>query len=178
MKNEKLDKRIIHMLNKISKFTFFTIFIIILPLFAQEKVNEDTLTYKQLYDEYTLYPQLRFLGGLKFKQGYNEYSAGIFDSDLENIISVSPLAKEEMKKFKVKRFAALSLFVAGLGVLMVSSQRLADPETRELYFSLSIGGNLAVLGGAILNLYADNHLYKAVWYYNKYILFEREHLNK
>jgi len=93
------------------------------------------------------------------------------------LISQSPLAVVEIMEYKRKNSLGWGLYWGGLGVALVGAVLPLMFVGNEGVLMASIGVDLAGLAVALAGFFpissSYNHLHKAIWEYNKYILYDQ-----
>lgn len=133
---------------------------------------------KEFYNENVLYKYYGFWGNY-FVQGDERYKITGFGGSkpLTELLSQAPLAREEVIRYKKKSvtggiflLGGLALYFTGL-IVYCSSERETSANVAAI--GTLIGSLGLTISGSLFAVKSYNHLHKAVWEYNKYILYDK-----
>jgi hypothetical protein len=132
---------------------------------------------KEYYEENVLY----YVGGwtAAFMQGSQRYKISMFGGsrELVDLLSEAPLARPEIREYKRDNNLGWGVYWGGAGVGfagLVMPELISDSETATY---VEIGAELTWLVTAFIAAIqvsrSYSHLHKAVWEYNKYLLYDK-----
>lgn len=90
-------------------------------------------------------------------------------TEVQNLMLVSPEATRSYKLYKKNNRTGAILPVIGL--VAVVGGLIISKDNRTPGFVIILGGNTISIIGSVFRRVANNHLQKAVWAYNRDVLF-------
>ncbi|MBU1075730.1 MAG: hypothetical protein KKH98_00460 [Spirochaetes bacterium] len=129
--------------------------------------------YDSMVDRFILQFRYGFWSNY-FIQNGNRYGYGMAGGDYRKLVSVSPLAKEEMEAFRKKRIWGWTFAFLGLGTSITSIFIYSNNSDKNLFYGLYWGGFAGFIIGMWINETAINNALNAMHHYNQYII--KKHL--
>lgn len=161
---------------------YVLVFFLLTPLIAQTMpADSSAANLSDYYDQNVLSTRLSHWGytAATFMQGETKLKGGVFGgtAKLRSVLQASPKAAIEFEKYRKKNLIGYSLYSAGLAMAIASIVLVYVEDIGYIdstpFFTLYLGGMSTTIAGIPFVYQSGNHLHKAVWEYNKYILLNK-----